>query len=157
MTQHKGTQNAGQVSWLPALSLRRVAVSVHPRETLKEHKDWGMLSRSRIFKILAMSVSLFKSKFFGFTKNQTSIQHPLSKTNMIIPLILENFCVSMREGNSPVLWGGHDPKEVWPSLKSMMPLEKFFCFDDPIGQNRICSFVSYLLWLSIILNKLSFI
>lgn len=52
--------------------------------------------------------------------------------------------------------GIHNLKEVWPSLNSIMHLEKLFCFDDPIGQNRIHSFATVIYYSSpIIFNRLS--
>ena len=83
--QHDGTQNAMQASWLPALSLRKVDLEVHSKDILKGDEDlWNVLQ------IYDYTCSFIQKLILrGFTKNQTSSQHPPSRTNIIISLMLE--------------------------------------------------------------------
>lgn len=144
------------------LSLRRLVLNEHCRETLDGHKDLGnVLQKIRVYQIYGIMFLYSKSKFFFFvfTKTQTSIQHRPSRSNITIPLILGwLFLCWHEESNSPIQEGPHNLKEGWPSWKSVMFSEKLFCLDAPVRQHSICSFVTVIDYgASIILNRLPFI
>lgn len=87
-TQHDGTHNAVQVSWHPALSAE-VGPEVHSKDVLRDDTDLWNVLQIMLYQIYDHMCSFIqKVKIFGFTKNQTSVQHPPSGTNIVISLIL---------------------------------------------------------------------
>lgn len=131
------------MSWLPAFSLRRVVLEVYSKDTLEGDKDlWKVLPM--IVYQLHHSICSFIQKvfFFWFTENQTSIQHPPSITNMIIPLILGSYCLCWHEGKQFCSWRGPQPRRRSTFIEINDAFREALLPHDPATQKRIHSFAT---------------